>query len=226
MNETQAEMLWWAGEMDDGYLGSSANTLVCTWMQLFPIIFSNYFFTLATVQRGMKTTKHLCEIWMQVFQKCFFSVYPILLWVNKHQRNHVGGLLVGGFIFFHEFKYQMENLKEEVIPFFRVLVFGFFFSGLFGFFHAWNHILWLRVLEPGRIFWENIPLWSAILDTLMTRGVVLHGCYKQLSPTPVCQEWLLSTFGHGWRQDAWLWGSLVWHIITVILLRHFFFFNI
>lgn len=120
-------MLWWAEEMDDGYLCSSANTLVCTRMQLFPIIFSNYFFTWETVQRGMKTTKHLCEIWMQVFQKCFFSVYPILLWVNKHQKNHVGGLLAGGFIFFHEFKYQLENLKEEVIPFLRVLVFVFFF---------------------------------------------------------------------------------------------------
>lgn len=152
-------MLWWVWEVDDGYLGSSANTLVCMWMQMFPVIFSNYFSAWGTVQSGMKTAKHLCEIWMQVCQKCFYLPNSTLSeqMPVKSCREVFGW---GGFIFPMSLNI---NLKEEVIPFFRVLVLLLVLVCLFVYFHAWNHVLWLRVVEPGRIFWENIlydpPSW-------------------------------------------------------------------
>lgn len=87
-------------------------------MQLFPIIFSNYFFAWATVHRGMKTTKHLCEIWMQVCQIFFFfNIYPILPWINKYQWNYVGCSWLRGFHILISMGLNI-NLKEEGITFF------------------------------------------------------------------------------------------------------------
>lgn len=134
---------------------------------------------------AQKNENHKAPVWNlnaslpEMFSLVFTQIYYD--WKNANEIM-LGGCWLRRFNFFHKFKYQLKGWRDYVFYIFFVLLLIFICLFMF---MQWSHVLWLRVLEPGRIFWENITLWSTILATCMTQGVVLCGCYKQPSQ-PLC----------------------------------------